>query len=79
VDSKLDVPVRIQYAAAFNGRVSLGAVPYSEWLDRSHRDRTRLTVSPPRHGWSLGDKLGTRWQASFAYPVLLATTHGPGP
>jgi hypothetical protein len=29
-DSKLDVPVRIQYAAALNRSVSLGVVLYSE-------------------------------------------------
>ncbi len=29
-DSKLDVLVRIQYAAALNRSVSLGVVPYSE-------------------------------------------------
>ncbi len=45
-DRRFGVPVRIQYAAAFNRRVSLGAVPYSEWLGRSHSDRTRLTVRP---------------------------------
>jgi len=44
-DRRFGVLVRIQYAAAFNRRVSLGADPYSEWVARSHRYRTRLTVS----------------------------------
>jgi hypothetical protein len=43
-DRRFDVLVRIQYAAALNRRLSLGVVPYSEWVGRSHRYRTRLTV-----------------------------------
>lgn len=45
-DRRFGVLVRIQYAAALNRRLSLGVVPYSESVRRSHRYRTRLTVSP---------------------------------
>ncbi len=40
------VPVRIQYAAALNLKVSLGVVSYSERAERSRGYRTRLTVRP---------------------------------
>jgi hypothetical protein len=43
-DRRFGVLVRIQYAAALNRRLSLGVVPYSECVGRSHRYRTRLTV-----------------------------------
>jgi hypothetical protein len=43
-DRRFGVLVHIQYAAALNRRVSLGVVPYSEWVGRPHRYRTRLTA-----------------------------------
>jgi hypothetical protein len=48
-DRRFGELVRTQYAAAFNRTVSLGAVPYSELVSRSHRHRTRLiaALGPP--------------------------------
>jgi hypothetical protein len=40
------VLVRKKYAATLNHRVSLGVVSYSEWVGRSPRNGTRLTVHP---------------------------------
>ena len=50
-DRRFGVLVRIEYAAALNRRVSLGVVPYSEWVGRSHRYRTRLTVRIDHPAW----------------------------
>ena len=46
VDSKLGVPVRIQYAAALDRVLSLDVVSCSYGVSRSLRSRTRLTVRP---------------------------------
>jgi hypothetical protein len=43
---RFGVPVRIQYAAAFNQGVSLAVVSCSNGHRRVGRDRTRLTVRP---------------------------------
>ena len=45
-DRSFGVLVRIQYAAALDRWVWLGAFLYSQWLVRSRRYRTWLTVRP---------------------------------